>query len=61
MANGSVDGEGNRGLDVLGRRLGSGLPVGFLSSLFSKTKSERLERKDSDTVILMGSLPSNTL
>ncbi|GLT65482.1 hypothetical protein SLA2020_379130 [Shorea laevis] len=47
-------------MDLLGKRSGSGLSSGFLSGLF--LKSERIkEHKDSDNIILMGSLPSNSM
>ncbi|KAK6249515.1 hypothetical protein SCA6_003520 [Theobroma cacao] len=48
-------------LDLLGKRSSSGLPVGFLSGLFSKTKPEGMEHKDNENIILMGSMPSNYL
>ncbi|XWS50944.1 hypothetical protein CRYUN_Cryun12cG0134500 [Craigia yunnanensis] len=51
----------NGALDLLGKRSGSGLPVGFLSGLFSKTKPEEMEHKNNENIILMGSLPSNYL
>lgn len=38
------------------------MSVGFLSRLFTKTKSEELrEQKNGDNIILMGSLPSTSL
>ncbi|XP_022726370.1 uncharacterized protein LOC111282515 isoform X2 [Durio zibethinus] len=48
-------------LDLLGKRSSSGLPVGFLSGLFSRTKPEGMEHKDNENIIVMGSLPSNYL
>lgn len=45
-------------LDLFGGGSGSGL----LSGLFSKVKPEKLrEHKDSDNVVLMGSLPSTSI
>lgn len=56
-----TSGEVSGALDFLGRS-GSGLGVGFLSGLFTKTKSEKQrEQKNGDNVILMGSLPSTSL
>ncbi|KAK9278923.1 hypothetical protein L1049_028504 [Liquidambar formosana] len=55
-------GEEEGALDLLGRKLSSGLPVGFFSGLFSKARQEKIGgHKDGDTVILMGSLPSTSL
>ena len=51
----------NGALDLLGKNSSSGLPVGFLSGLFSKTKPEGMEHKDNENISLMGSLPSNYL
>ncbi|XP_021650647.2 uncharacterized protein LOC110642801 isoform X2 [Hevea brasiliensis] len=48
--------------DLLGRKSGSVLPMGLLSGLFSRAKPEMMkDYQDSDTVILMGSLPSTSL
>ncbi|XP_048329064.2 uncharacterized protein LOC125422292 isoform X2 [Ziziphus jujuba] len=56
-----TSGEVSGALDFLGRS-GSGVSVGFLSRLFTKTKSEELrEQKNGDNIILMGSLPSTSL
>lgn len=56
------DGDEEGPLDLMVRKLGSGLPVGFLSGLFSKSRQENQRgHKDGDTVILMGSLPSTSL
>lgn len=57
----NASGETNGALITLGKRTGSGLSVGLLSGLFSRAKPEKNEHKDSDNVILMGSLPSTTL
>ncbi|PON72208.1 Phox domain containing protein [Parasponia andersonii] len=55
-------GESSGALDLLGKGLSSGLNVGFLAGLFTKAKPENLGvHKDSDNVILMGSLPSTSL
>ncbi|KAG6635179.1 hypothetical protein I3843_11G024200 [Carya illinoinensis] len=54
-------GEGSRALGLLGRRTNSGLSVGLFSGLFAKAKPEKMEHKDGDNVILMGSLPSTSL
>lgn len=54
-------GEGSRALGLLGRRSNSGLSLGLFSGLFAKAKPEKMEHKDSDNVILMGSLPSTSL
>ena len=51
----------NGAFDLLGKRSSSGLHVGFLSGLFSKTEPEGMEHKDNENIILMGSLPSNYL
>ncbi|XWS37497.1 hypothetical protein CRYUN_Cryun19dG0048000 [Craigia yunnanensis] len=51
----------NGTLDLLRKKSSSGLPVGFLSGLFSKTKPEGMEHKDNENISLMGSLPSNYL
>ncbi|KAB1216623.1 Pleckstrin homology domain-containing family M member 3 [Morella rubra] len=54
--------EGSRALDLLGRRSDSGLSVGLFSGLFAKANLVKTrEHKDSDNVILMGSLPSTSL
>lgn len=55
-------GEAVGAVDLLGRKLSSGLGGGFLTGLFSRARPEKaLDRKDSDNVILMGSLPSTSL
>lgn len=58
-----VETEGDGTLDLLRRREDSSSTVGLIAGLFSK--KGRLEKltgaKDSDTVILMGSLPSTSL
>lgn len=47
--------------DLLGKSSsGSGMSAGFLSGLFSKTERTK-EHKDGDNIILMGSLPSNSM
>ncbi|KAL7191939.1 hypothetical protein ACSBR2_023921 [Camellia fascicularis] len=49
-------------LDLFGRKSDSTSTVGFFSRLFSKASPEKSwGAKDSDTVILMGSLPSTSL
>ncbi|XP_044477236.1 uncharacterized protein LOC123204570 [Mangifera indica] len=55
---GNASGETNGELIALGKRATSGLSVGLLSGLFSRAKPEKKDHKDSDNVILMGSLPS---
>nr|GMD31438.1 uncharacterized protein LOC109170742 isoform X1 [Ipomoea batatas] len=63
--NQSITNDGSSTLELLGKRPDSS--KGFLSALFPKVKSPRSSgsreqgHKHSDTVILMGSLPSNTL
>lgn len=48
--------------DLLGRKSSSVLPLGLLSGLFSRAKPDAMKaHQDSDTVILMGSLPSTSL
>ncbi|XP_030495633.2 uncharacterized protein LOC115711434 isoform X1 [Cannabis sativa] len=57
-----ASGESSGALDLLGKGLSSGLNVGFLSGLFTKTKPDNLGvHKNSDNVILMGSMPSTSL
>ena len=57
-------GEVGVAVDLLGRKLSSGLGGGFLSGLFSRARQEKASghnHKESDNVILMGSLPSTSL
>lgn len=57
-----ASGEVSRALDLLGKRSDSGLSVGLFSGLFARATPEKTrEHKDSDNVILMGSLPSTSL
>lgn len=57
-----ASGESSGAFDLLGKGLSSGLNVRLLSGLFTKAKPENLgAHKDSDNVILMGSLPSTSL
>ncbi|XP_059442498.1 uncharacterized protein LOC132174826 isoform X1 [Corylus avellana] len=57
-----ASGEVSRALDLLGKRSDSGLSVGLFTGLFARAKPEKTrEHKDSDNVILMGSLPSTSL
>lgn len=59
---GGVDSEEDGTLDLLGTKTDSRSPVRFLSGLFSKAMPEKLlGSRNSDTVILMGSLPSTSL
>ncbi|XP_031091957.1 uncharacterized protein LOC115996721 isoform X2 [Ipomoea triloba] len=65
IRNQSITNDGSSTLELSGKRPDSS--KGFLSALFPKVKSPRSSgsreqgHKHSDTVILMGSLPSNTL
>lgn len=45
----------------LGNGLSSGLSPKFLSGLFSKEKPEKTREHQGENIILMGSLPSNSL
>ncbi|XP_058227374.1 uncharacterized protein LOC131335853 [Rhododendron vialii] len=57
-----IGNESSSTLDMFGRKSDSKSTVGFLSGLFTKAKQEKLwGPKDSDTVILMGSLPSTSV
>ncbi|WJX39107.1 hypothetical protein P8452_26692 [Trifolium repens] len=55
-------GGGTRGaLDLLGKGLSSGLSPRFLSGLFTKEKHDKTREHQGENIILMGSLPSNSL
>ncbi|XAR72616.1 hypothetical protein NMG60_11019322 [Bertholletia excelsa] len=57
-----VDGKSGGTLDLPGRKLDSTSTMGLLSGLFTKARQDKSWwHKDSDTVILMGSLPSTSL
>ncbi|XP_062116244.1 uncharacterized protein LOC133830305 isoform X2 [Humulus lupulus] len=57
-----ASGDSSGALDLFGKGLTSGLNVGFLSGLFAKAKPDNLGmHKNSDNVILMGSMPSTSL
>lgn len=61
---GGGGGEVGVAVDLLARKLTSGLGSGFLSGLFSRARQEKASghnHKESDNVILMGSLPSTSL
>nr|XP_004501918.1 uncharacterized protein LOC101494695 isoform X2 [Cicer arietinum] len=48
-------------LDFLGKGLSSGLSPRFLSGLFTREKPEKTREHKGENIILMGSLPSNSL
>jgi len=55
-------GGGTKGaFDLLGKGLSSGLSPKFLSGLFTKEKPEKTREHQGENIILMGSLPSNSL
>lgn len=55
-------GGGTKGaFDLLGKGLSSGLSPKFLSGLFTKEKPEKTRERQGENIILMGSLPSNSL
>ncbi|CBI15010.3 unnamed protein product, partial [Vitis vinifera] len=62
-ASGRGGGKEGEAVDLLGRKLSStGLGGGFLTGLFARARQEKaLDHKESDNVILMGSLPSTSL
>lgn len=57
----NANAEANGPLNLLGNRAATGLSIGLLSGLFSKPKPDRTENRDSNNVILMGSLPSTSI
>ena len=57
-----IDNELSSAVNLLGTKSDSSSTMRFLSGLFSKARQEKLSGpKDSDTTILMGSLPSTSL
>lgn len=61
-ASGRGGGKEGEAVDLLGRKLSTGLGGGFLTGLFARARQEKaLDHKESDNVILMGSLPSTSL